>query len=182
MVGGARDPTQFALLGPCEALAWWLTAPALVDPYSTTSLHSGAGLACPDTCDVNRPSAPCGLEEPRVENAPTSDVSMVVPRAPREPAPAVAQLTDLAHTDPSRGKRNQARCLTRRTKPAAHGPRKGHICFGPRRLQSCSDMLTGREYGLLHADLECSARSMAHRFALTHAARVASATKQLTSG
>jgi len=58
-----------------------------------------------------------------LETAPTSDVPLVVPRAPRRTAPAVAQLRCRHYAL----RRTTCSVFTRRTKPAAHGPRKGHI-------------------------------------------------------
>jgi hypothetical protein len=58
-------------------------------------------------------------------------------------------------------------------KPAGPSPRrmdpvKGTHCLEPRRLLSCSDTHgASATRGLLLADLECSVRSMAHRFTLS---------------
>ena len=146
-VGGARDPTQFALPGSCETLAWSLTAPASVDSCSTSSLHFGAGLACPDTCDVLTLRALRAGRAFVSSTAPTSDVPMVVLRAPRP-------------NGSSRGAarlRESGRSLTGpaddaldvelgEPSPQRVDPVKGTCCHGPRRLPSCSDILSLRAW------------------------------------
>jgi hypothetical protein len=107
--------------------------PASVDSSSTPSNRPGAGLACPDTCDVLTLRA-SRAGRALVEDAPTSDVSMVVLEAPHErPQPPCSS--------PS------PRCRAcgvkpREPSPKRVGPVKGTCGLEPRRLLSCSDMTT----------------------------------------